>query len=316
MHFDLVDLRLFVQIAEASSLTKGARRVFLSPSAASARVKALEDQLGSRLFYRDSRGVTLTDAGESLLRHARVILRQVEHLKNEFGARGADASGHIRIFANTTAVTEFMPELLTRFLAERPGVTIDMQERLTRDIVRSVVDGSTDLGIVSGTIPMAGLQAKLFSTDRLILVTPLGHALSKRKRCAFPDTLGYEYISLHEGSTLHAFLRDLTDRLGAKLVSRIHVGSFEAMCRLIEGGVGIGIVPESAALRHWQTMQLSLVELSDDWVVRERLVLAREFDALPGCARALVDELMKTGSGGAQRVMALREKALPRKGER
>ena len=85
---------------------------------------------------------------------------------------------------------------------------------------------------------------------------------------------------------------------------------------LIEGGVGIGIVPESAALRHRQTMQLSLVELSDDWVVRERLVLAREFDALPGCARALVDELMKTGSGGAQRVMALREKALPRKGER
>lgn len=299
MRFDLIDLRLFVQIAEAASLTKGARRVFLSPSAASGRVKSLEDQLGAQLFYRDNRGVTLTGAGESLLRHARVILRQVEHLKSDFGARGTDTSGHIRIFANTTAVTEFMPELLTRFLAERPGVTIDMQERLTRDIVRSVVDGSTDLGIVSGKIPMTGLQAQRFSTDRLILVTPLGHPLSKRRKTAFPATLAYEYISLHEGSTIHAFLRDLTDRLGTKLKSRIQVGSFEAMCRLIEGGVGIGIVPESAALRHHQTMQLSLIQLTDPWAIRERLVLAREFDALPGCARALVGELMKTRSGGA-----------------
>ena len=300
MHFDLIDLRLFVQIAEAGSLTKGANRVFLSPSAASGRIKALEDQLTAQLFYRDSRGVALTDSGESLLRHARVILRQVEHLKNDFGARETDAAGHIRIFANTTAVTEFMPELLTRFLAERPAITIDMQERLTRDIVRSVIDGSTDLGIVSGVVPPAGIQGKRFSTDRLILVTPTGHALAKRRKAAFPDTLGYEYISLQEGSTLHAFIRDLTDRLGTKLKSRIHVGSFEAMCRLIEGGVGIGIVPESAARRHSQTMKLALVQLTDDWVVRERLVLARDFDALPGCARALVGELMKTGSGGTR----------------
>lgn len=300
MHFDLTDLRLFVQIAEASSLTKGARRVFLSAPAASGRIKALEEQLGAQLLYRDNRGVTLTGAGENLLRHARVILRQIEHLKDEFGARGAGSSGHIRIFANTTAVTEFMPELLTRFLSQHPGVTVDMQERLTRDIVRAVVDGSTDLGIVSGIIPMAGLEAKRFSTDRLILVTPDGHPLAKRRKTAFPATLSYEHISLHEGSTLHAFIRDLTDRLGTKLKSRIHVGSFEAMCRLIEGGVGIGIVPESAALRHRQTMQLSLIQLTDPWAIRERLVLAREFDALPGCARTLVGDLMKTRSGGAR----------------
>lgn len=92
MHFDLADLRLFIHIAESPSLTQGARRAFLSPAAASARVKALEGQLGSRLLYRDSRGVELTPAGQRLLQHARLIMRQVEYLKSEFTEYGSDAA--------------------------------------------------------------------------------------------------------------------------------------------------------------------------------------------------------------------------------
>ena len=126
MHFDLPDLRLFIHSAESPSLTQGARKAFLSPAAASARIKALEGQLGSRLLYRDSRGVELTPAGQRLLQHARLIMRQVDYLKSEFTEYGTDAAGHIRIFANTTAVTEFLPEVLAGFLAERPGVTVDL----------------------------------------------------------------------------------------------------------------------------------------------------------------------------------------------
>ena len=302
MHFDLADLRLFVHIAEAQNLTKGAGRASLSPAAASARLKALEGQLGSRLFYRDSRGVELTSAGETLLRHARVILRQVEHLKSEFAAYGADAVGSMRIFANTTAVTEFMPEVLAHFLSTRPGVTVDLQERLTRDIVRGVVDGSSDFGIVSGPVPDVGLQVLHFSTDRLVMVTPVGHPLSEKSSIAFSDTLDYEHISLHEGSTLHAFLRDLIEQHGRPLTLRIQVRSFEAMCRMIEAGVGVGLLPESAALRHRKTMRLHIVELRDEWALRERSILVRDLEALPGCARALVSELMLSGSGGSKQV--------------
>ncbi|MBJ7547001.1 LysR family transcriptional regulator, partial [Pseudomonas sp. OA3] len=152
MHFDLPDLRLFIHIAESPSLTQGARKAFLSPAAASARIKALESQLGSRLLYRDSRGVELTPAGQRLLQHARLIMRQVDYLKSEFTEYVTDAAGHIRIFANTTAVTEFLPEVLAGFLAERPGVTVDLQERLSRDIVRGVLDGAADLGIIAGPV--------------------------------------------------------------------------------------------------------------------------------------------------------------------
>ncbi|WP_395503514.1 LysR family transcriptional regulator [Ectopseudomonas mendocina] len=291
MHFDLPDLRLFIHIAESPSLTQGARKAFLSPAAASARIKALEGQLGSRLLYRDSRGVELTPAGQRLLQHARLIMRQVDYLKSEFTEYGTDAAGHIRIFANTTAVTEFLPEVLAGFLAERPGVTVDLQERLSRDIVRGVLDGAADLGIIAGPVQAPGLQVLHFSTDRLVLAVPLGHALAQRQSVSFNDTLAYQHIGLHEGSTLLSFLREQVEKLGGSLALRIQVSSFEAICRMIEGGVGIGIIPESAARRHSRTMQLAILQLDEAWAVRERSMLVRELDALPGSVRALIDRL-------------------------
>lgn len=291
MHFDLPDLRLFIHIAESPSLTQGARKAFLSPAAASARIKALESQLGSRLLYRDSRGVELTPAGQRLLQHARLIMRQVDYLKSEFTEYGADSAGHIRIFANTTAVTEFLPEVLAGFLAQRPGVTVDLQERLSRDIVRGVLDGSTDMGIIAGPVQAEGLQVLHFSTDRLLLAVPVGHPLAGQAQVTLRQTLAYQHIGLHEGSTLLTFLRDQVEKLGGQLSLRIQVSSFEAVCRMIEAGVGIGIIPESAARRHSRTMQLALVTLDESWAVRERSILVRELDALPGSVRALIATL-------------------------
>lgn len=299
MHFDLADLRLFVHIAESPSLTQGARRAHLSAAAASARIKALEGQLDSRLLYRDNRGVELTPSGQRLLQHARLILRQVERLKDDFGEQGGDQAGHIRIFANTTAVTEFLPEVLAGFLAERPAVTVDLQERLNRDIVRAILDGSADLGIVAGPVRAEGLEILHFSTDHLVLVVPPGHALERLGRPTLADTLGYFHVGLHEGSTLQSFLREQVERLGGTLNLRIQVASFEAACRMIEAGVGIGVLPETAARRHQRSMGLSILQLDEPWVVRERSVLMREREALPGCARTLVELLRRVGDGGS-----------------
>ena len=297
MHFDLADLRLFVHIAEAPSLTQGARRAHLSAAAASARIKALEGQLDCRLLYRDNRGVELTPAGQRLLQHARLILRQVEHLKDDFSEQGGDQVGHIRIFANTTAVTEFLPELLAGFLAVRPGVSVDLQERLNRDIVRAILDGSADLGIVAGPVRAEGLQVVHFSTDRLVLAVPPGHPLGRLRRLTLADTLDFAHIGLHEGSTLQSFLREQVERVGGSLNLRIQVASFEAICRMVEAGVGIGVIPETAARRHSRTMNLQILALDEPWVLRERSVLLRDREALPGCARALVDLLRQTGDG-------------------
>lgn len=292
MHFDLADLRLFIHIGESPSLTQGARRAHLSPAAASARIKALEAQLDTRLLYRDSRGVELTPAGHTLLTHARLVMRQVDYLKAEFTQFGGDSAGHIRIFANTTAVTEFLPEVLAGFLAQRPGVTVDLQERLSRDIVRGVLDGSTDMGIIAGPVEASGLQVMHFSTDRLVLIVPAGHELASRRQVTLKQTMAYQHIGLHDGSTLLTFLRDQVERMGETLALRIQLSGFEAICRMVEAGVGIGIIPESSASRHSHTMNLVTIALDEPWAERERSILVRELEALPGTVRALIKTLM------------------------
>jgi DNA-binding transcriptional LysR family regulator len=232
--------------------------------------------------------VALTLAGDKLLRHARIILRQVEHAKSDFSDGLSDLTGHIRIFANTTAVTEFMPEILGRFMTDRPRVTVELLERPARDVVRGVVDGAVDLGIIAGPTPIENLKAIQFSTDRMVLVTPVGHPLAGDGPIAFSETLPYEHVTLHEGSSLNSFLQEIVAQQGRPLVTRIQLRSFEVMCRMIEAGVGVGMLPESAAIRYSKNMRLTLRPLSDNWAIRERKVLVRDLDALPACAQALI----------------------------
>lgn len=292
MHFSLVDLKVFVSVAQSPSLTQGAKKAFVSPASASTRIKALEGQLGSRLFYRHNKGLDLTPAGERLLQHARLVLRQVDHIKSEFSGYGSDQSGHVRVYANTTAVTEFLPEILAGFLAERPLVTIDLQEQLTKGIFRGVIEGAADIGIVSGVVPTMGLQTIHFSTDKLVLVTSDRHELANRKKIKFKDTFEFAYIGLHHGSTLQTFLNEQQALLGMNMATRIHLSSFESICRLIEAGVGIGVVPESAANRHSKTMNITKVELDETWAIRERSIVVKEREALTPLARALIDEIV------------------------
>lgn len=291
MQFDLTDLRLFVLSAEECNLTRAARRQHLSLAAASARIKALEVQTGLPLFYREARGVRMTPPGEAFLHHARGVLRQTEQLRCDLLEYGGGLRGHVRVFANTTAVTDFLPEILPGFLSANPNVNVDLQEKPNPEIARGVLDGRADIGIVAGQIDTLSLQAIHFSTDRLVLVTARQHPLATRRRIAFADTLDEDAVGMHQGSTLQTFLAQVTDKLGKPLKLRVQLSSFDAMCRMIGSGVGVGIVPESAARRNQHSMNLALIELVDAWSVRERYVLVREREALPAYAQSLVDAI-------------------------
>lgn len=293
MHFDLTDLRLFVRTAEEGALTRAAARQHLSLAAASARIKALEEQAGSPLLYREARGVRLTPAGDAFLHHARGLLHQTEQLRAELQEYSGGLRGHLRVFANTTAVMDFLPELLPAFLASHPRISIDLQEKPNADIARGVRDGRADVGIVAGAVATTGLRAIHFSTDRLVLVTARGHPLARRRSVAFADTLAYDYIGMHTGSTLQAHLTRITEQLGRPLKLRIQLTSFDAMCRMIGSGVGIGVVPESTARRNLQGMGLAQIELTDDWQWRERRALVREGEALPSYTEALLETLRR-----------------------
>lgn len=291
MQFDVTDLRLFVLTAEEGNLTRAAARQHLSLAAASSRIKALETQAGLPLLYREPRGVRLTPPGEAFVHHAREMLRQADQLRRDLQEYGGGLRGHLRVFANTTAVTDFLPDILPHFLAANPRVNVDLQEKPNAEIARGVVDGRADLGIVAGAVDTLGLQAIHFSTDRLVLVTPRKHRFARRKQIPFADTLREDMVGMHHGSTLQDFLRQQADQLGLPMKLRIQLSSFDAMCRMVGAGVGIGIVPESAARKNLEPMHLAQVELADAWRVRERYILVKDPAKLPAYALALIDTL-------------------------
>jgi DNA-binding transcriptional LysR family regulator len=292
MQFDLTDLRLFVYAAEEGSLTRAAARQHLSLAAASARIKALEEQAGLPLLYREARGVRLAPPGEAFLHHARGVLWQAEQLRRDLHEYGAGLRGHVRVFANTTAVTDFLPEVLPGFLARNPKVNVDLQEKPNAEIARGVQGGGADIGIVAGAVDTLGLKAIHFSTDRLVLVTARNHRFARRKRIAFADTLEEDMVGMHHGSTLQSFLEQQAENLGRGMRLRIQLGGFDAMCRMVAGGVGVAIVPESAARRSVNAMALAQIELTDEWRVRERYVLVRDGEPLPAYAQSLIDALV------------------------
>ncbi len=292
IHFDLVDLRLFVYIAEENSLTRAAVRAHMSVPAASMRMKNIEQSINTKLLNRESHGITLRPAGEVFLHHARQVLNQLENLSGELQVFAQGVKGHVRIQANTTAITEFLPSVLQHFLIAHPEVNVDLRERLSSGIVRAVIDGAADIGIVADTVHTAGLHVTPYRNDRLVLAVAAGHALAGKKSVGFADTLEYDYIALHEGSAIHSFLNRAADELHKPLKMRIQVGSFEAVCRMIEADVGIGILPESAARRLARNLAIRLVPLQDDWAARNLLICVRDLESLPIFAQRLLDLLV------------------------
>lgn len=300
MLFDLTDLRLFIFVAELKSLTRAAERMHLSLAAASNRVKELESRFGMRLLYRENKGVMLSPAGETLLAHAQQFMQQLERLKSDMQQYNNGIKGHIRIFANTTAVTEFMPQVLGAFLTAHPQVNVALEERLNHDIVRGVQEGTADVGVAAGPVQGQGVEIVNFSTDRLVLATSLNHPLAQAGSVSFAETLDYAHVGLHEGSTLQHFLNRVVSDSGEHLNLRIQVRGFDAMCRMVESNVGIGILPQSAGLRHSQSMKLALVELRDPWALRERSVIVQKLDTLPVYARELVELIRSSQTQASQ----------------
>jgi DNA-binding transcriptional LysR family regulator len=301
MNFDLADLRLFLEVGQLSNITRAAQAQHMSLAAASARIKALEARAGVPLLYREARGVRLTAAGEAFLHHARGILRQSEQLRADMHEYGRGLRGHVRVFANTTAVTDILPAVLPAFLKVNPKVNVELQELANAQIALGVRDGRADLGIVAGQVDTLGLRAIHFSTDRLVLVVPRGHRFARRKSVLFAETLDDDHVGMHPGSTLQDFLATVTANLGRTRRLRVELSSFDAMCRMIGAGVGIGVVPESSARRNLADMPVVQVELEDPWRVRERYVLVREGENIPAYAQALVDALVGFYAGPGPR---------------
>src|SRR5919198_5836629 len=223
MRFDLSDLRLFRHVVEAGSITHGAERAHLALAAASTRIRRMEEALGAALLVRTRQGVTPTQAGRTLLQHARTILRQAERLREDLGAYAGGLASQIRVLSNTNALTEFLPEALSSFLAAHPQVGVDIEERLSDEIVGLIAEGVGDIGIVAGTVESGALETFPFRRDRFVLVVARDHPLAKRTKISFAEVLDHDFVGLDRASALQRFLADHAARIGQPLRLRVQL---------------------------------------------------------------------------------------------
>jgi DNA-binding transcriptional LysR family regulator len=184
---------------------------------------------------------------------------------------------------------------LSAFLAGHPQVSIDLEERLSDEIVGLIAEGVGDLGIVAGTVDTGRLETYPFRSDRFVLVVPKAHPLASRRSIPFDEVLEHDFVGLDRASALQRFLAGKATRIGRPIRLRVQLRSFDAVCRMVEAGVGLGIVPETTARRAARTMAITAVDLEDPWAVRDLTLCIRSLKELPPSARQLVEHL-KAGS--------------------
>ncbi|QLF93641.1 LysR family transcriptional regulator [Pseudomonas sp. ABC1] len=296
MRFDLTDLQLFLNVHEAGSITAGAQRSHMTLASASERIRGMERVLGVALLSRGHRGVAVTPAGQTLLHHARLVSAQVERMRGDLAQYGEGLKGHVRLWCNTVALSEYLPPLLGGFLLRHPSVSVALQERSSPLIAEALRSGECDMGIVSDAVDLDDFECFAFRHDPLSLIVHKGHALAVRREVFLAEVGAESFVGLGEDSALQVLVAQQARRLGLALDYRIHLGNFDAVCALVAQGVGIAIVPRVVAQRCVRDLPIVTLALSDAWADRQLFLCVRPRAELALHARRLVDHLLSEGS--------------------
>jgi DNA-binding transcriptional LysR family regulator len=288
---DLLTLQLFVAIVEEQSIARAAERKNIAASAVSRRISDIEELFQVELLHRHSKGIEPTPAGFALLEHARIILGNMAQLETELSGYRQGKRGHIRISANKSAILESLANELSSFLEQHPLVHIDLEEQTSPAIVHAVLENRADIGIFGGNIAAPELEVLPYRIDHLVVLMTHGHPLAQRKSVRFRDLIDHQFVSLEKGSSIETLCMKAAAELGKQLRLRIRVSSFDALFRLVDAGMGLGIVPLEITRDRYGLEKFVIIPLEEPWARRELVMGVRDTKCLPPVTRMLVDHL-------------------------
>ena len=248
-----------------------------------------------RLLERTSRGVELTAAGKAVLHRARQILNQVDQVHADLAEHASGGRGHVRIQASASAISQFLPMDLAKFSARVPQAAIALEERFSGEIAQAVREGVADIGIIMEGTPVQDLQCFDYKVDKLVAVIPRTHPVRGRS-IVFSSLLDYEFVGLEGATAITRLLTDQASVLKKPMRTRIQVHSFAALCKMIEAGFGVGVLPEGAARSFIASMRLRMVRLADEWARRQMHICVRDYALLSPVSQKLVDHLRQGAS--------------------
>ncbi|MCH9289830.1 LysR substrate-binding domain-containing protein [Klebsiella quasipneumoniae] len=291
MRLDLADLRLFIAIVDSGSITGGAAAAHLALASASERLRKMEAEVGVPLLHRHARGVTTTEAGEVLARHARPLLEQQRRLRQAMHAFARGQQGTLRLFANTSAMSAFLPGKLAAWMAAHPGIQIDTEERTSADIVSSILAGVAQAGVVSDAVDPGPLRLEPVAEDPLVLIVPPAHALSDAAEVAFATIIHEPLVALYQTSALQQHIEEQAAGLGQALNVRIRMSHFEGLCEMVAHGVGAAILPRVIAERYLPRYRFAVITLQDRWALRRLCLCYQDDERLSPAMRRLLEWL-------------------------
>ena len=280
MRLDFFDLRLFLNIVDTGSLTKGAARSAISLQAASERIKKLEQQYQVSLFSRHSGGVKMTFAGQVFAEHAQALLQQGQQLSQAMAGFSEGLNSNISLWSNSSAQSEYLPLLLPQYLVNNPNIQIDLKEAESNDIIAALTNGTAKLGLISSFFATPQLQTLEFSDDPLVLICPEQHDLSTSKALKLGDCLNYPFVGLMQYHSLQQSIEAQARLLHCEIQYRLRLPNFSAIAQVVANGVGIAIMPQRAAQRLAKLYSFKQIQLSGDWANRKLLLAAKNFDEL------------------------------------
>lgn len=269
-------LALFVRAAELRSLTKAAEACYIGLAAASRRIALLEYRFKTTLFERSPRGVELTAAGETLLMHAKALLIQTNRMQADMHDHAAGRRGVLRLMANTSAITDYLPNDLADFSLRHPEIRLVIEERWSPEIVQAVLSAETDAGFIVEGPSVEGVAFFPYRRDQLAVVMPAQHALAHHEGLRFSQVLDHDIVALEKGASMMRLLTEQAVMAEKTLQLRIQVRSFEAVCRMVQSGVGIGLLPLQAAHALSAGLGLAVRPLMEAWATRNMLICVRK----------------------------------------
>jgi DNA-binding transcriptional LysR family regulator len=281
-------LETFSKAAELSSFTGAARALRLTQASVSQRIAGLEKSLGTALFKRQGGRVLLTPAGQKLYDFAQRILELHQQARRAISGQDAPMRGELSLAASSIPGEHLLPDLLSRFGLQHPHIRLRATVSDSMEVMAQVEKGEVSLGLAGRKAENPHLEFRHLASDRMVLVVPAGHPLSKRKRVSVKQMSRYPLVLREVGSGLRHCLEKSLDKAGLALSDfrvALELGSNEAIKEAVLRGAGIAILSTYAVQKELKTGLLHALEVSDLRCDRDMYIVLDRRRVLPLVAR-------------------------------
>lgn len=281
-------LRLFRDLVQTQSFTEAARLNYLTQSAVSHRLKALEEQFGHRLVERGHREIRLTRTGVLLLEASQDILRRYEQFENALKAPTTEIAGRLRVGSIYTTGLYQLPRYTTTFVTRYPKVDLSLTYLKDVEVYEAVLADRIEVGIVDYPKPDPRLRITLFKQERVALIVPSKHPWAGRKRIRLAQLHGQPFIAPQAEFPVDEILRKTNIR-----VKVVHAfDNIEITKRAVEVGLGLALVPRITIVDELQRGKLKALDLAEGPFERPIGILTRKQAELSLPARKFIDLLL------------------------